>query len=329
LPTSCGSELRSPQRRRLLAGFVAALPLSAVAQKPVPRRVAFLWGSAGPETLQRVRAGLAHAGFVDGATLAIEVLAPALDGSDAAAVVGTALRNGAELIVAQGPVVPPLHRAVAQRVPMVVAFSGDLVAAGLAESLRTPGRRTTGVSFLVLELVGKRLELLTEVAPKAQRVGVLLNSRHYGYRAELAETERAARALKLATATFDARSPQDFVRAFEAMALAKLDGVVVFPDATMTQMAPDIAAFGLRERLPVISGWAAITEAGALASYGPDLGEAYERVGAQAARILRGADASAMPIELPTRIRTTLNLKTAQSLGVALPPSLTARAEIV
>jgi putative ABC transport system substrate-binding protein len=329
LPTSCGSQLRSPLRRRLLAGFVAALPLSAVAQMPVPRRVAFLWGPAGPETLQRVRAGLARAGFVDGAALASEVLAPALDGNDAAAVVGTALRNGAELIVAQGPLVPPLHRAVAQRVPMVVAFSGDLVAAGLADSLRTPGRRTTGVSFLVLELVGKRLELLTEVAPKAQRVGVLLNSRHYGYQAELAETERAARALKLATATFDVRSPQDFVGAFEAMALAKLDGVVVFPDATMTRMAPDIAAFGLRERLPVISGWAAITEAGALASYGPDLGEAYERVGAQAARNLRGADASAMPIELPTRIRTVLNLKTARSLGVALSPSLTARAEIV
>jgi putative ABC transport system substrate-binding protein len=279
--------------------------------------------------LPRVRAALAQAGFVDGATLATEVLAPALDGSDAAAIVGTALRNGAELIVAQGPVVPPLHRAVAQRVPMVVAFSGDLVAAGLADSLRIPGRRTTGVSFLVLELVGKRLELLTEVAPKARRVGVLLNSRHYGYQAELAETERAAHALKLATETFDARSPQDFVRAFEAMARAKLDGVVVFPDATMTRMAPDIAAFGLREKLPVISGWAAITEAGALASYGPDLGEAYDRVGAQAARILRGADASAMPIELPTRIRTTLNLKTAQALGVALPPSLTARAEIV
>lgn len=293
------------------------------------RRIACLWGPAGQATLSRVKDALARSGFVEGAMLATQTFTPALDGSDVAAVVETALGNGAELIVAQGPVVPLVHRAVAQRVPMVVAFSGDLVAAGLADSLRMPGRRTTGVSFLVLELVGKRLELLAEVAPKAQRVGVLFNSRHYGYQAELAETERAARAFKLATVTFDVRSPQDFARAFEAMARAKLDGVVVFPDATMTRMAPDIAAFGLREKLPVISGWSAITEAGALASYGPDLDEAYDRVGAQAARILRGSDASAMPVELPTRIRTTVNLKTAKALGVALPPTLTARAEIL
>ena len=312
-----------------MGAFAGAAFGSARAQKPARRRVAFLWGASGPGTLQRVRAVLAQAGFAEGSTLATEALTPALDGSDAAAVVDAALRNGAELIVAQGPVVPPVHRAVAQRVPMVVAFSGDLVAAGLAESLRMPGRRATGVSFLVLELVGKRLEVLAELAPKARRVGVLLNSRHYGYQAELAETERAARALKLATQTFDARSPQDFVRAFEAMAQAKLDGLVVFPDATMTRMAPEIAAFGLREKLPVISGWAAITEAGALASYGPDLDEAYDRIGAQAARILRGADASVMPIELPTRIRTTVNLKTAQALGITLPPALTARAEFV
>lgn len=315
---------------RAAGGALAGAALGAArAQKAAPRRVAYVWGPAGLESLFRVQDMLARSGFVEGTTLASQTVTPALDGSDAAAIVEAAVRSGVELIVAQGPVVPLVFRAVAQRVPLVVAFSGDLVAAGLAASLRAPGRRATGVSFLVVEMVGKRLEVLTELVPGVRRVGILLNARHYGYEAELAETERAARALKLATETFELRNADDLPRVFGAVTQAKLDGVVVFPDATMTRAAPAIARYGLRTRLPIVGGWRVACVAGALASCGPDLDEAYDLIGMQAIRILRGADASSMPIERPTRIHTAVNRATAKELGVAVPATLLARAEVI
>jgi putative ABC transport system substrate-binding protein len=320
-------------RRRLLAGLAGAVALQrltpAIAQRARARRIAILWGGGTPEQLATVRATIAREGFPDGLGMTTDVRHIALDGSDAQALTEGALRDGAELILVQGPVVPPVHRLVAERVPTVIAFSGDPVAAGIVDNLRRPGHRTTGVSFLVAELCGKRLEMLVEIAPAMRRVGVLLNSRHYGYQAELAETQRAAQALRVATEVFDARSPGEFDPAFQAMGRARIEGFVVFPDALMTRMAPEIAAFAIRERMPAVAGWAAIARGGVLASYGPDLDEAYERVGMQVVRILRGADASMLPVEQPTRIRIVVNQKTAAASGLTLSPALVARADEV
>jgi putative ABC transport system substrate-binding protein len=97
----------------------------------------------------------------------------------------------------------------------------------------------------------------------------------------------------------------------------------------MTRMAPSIAEFSIRERIPVVAGWASIARAGVLASYGPDLTQAYERVGHQVASILRGANAAEMPVEQPTRIFTVINLKTASALGLAVPQALLLRADEV
>ena len=320
-------------RRRLLAGLAGAAALAglrpAMAQRARARRIAILWGGGTPEQLAIVRATIGREGFPDGPALTTDVRHVALDGTDVQALTEGALRDGAELILVQGPVVPPVHRLVAERVPTVIAFSGDPVAAGMVDSLRRPGHRTTGVSFLVAELCGKRLEMLFEIAPRIRKVGVLLNSRHYGYQAELAETERAAQALRVATEIFDARAPGEFAGAFQAMSRARVEGFVVFPDALMTRMAPEIAAFAIRERMPVVAGWAAIARGGVLASYGPDLDEAYERVGMQVVRILRGADASTLPVEQPTRIRIVVNQRTAAATGLSLPPGLVARADEV
>ena len=251
-------------RLALAAVTLAGRPVGAPAAGM--RRIAILWGGGQPDQLDTVRSTLAREGFVEGRTLTTDLRELALDGSTAAGEVEDVLRGGAEIVLVQGPVVPPVHRAVAQRVPTVIAFSGDVVAAGLVDSLRHPGRRTTGVSFLVVELVGKRLEMLVEAVPTAKHVGVLLNSRHYGFESELAATQRAAQALRLTTETFDARGPDDFGAAFEAMARSRVQGVVVFPDALMSRMAPTIATFAIRQKLPVVAGWVAIARGGALAS---------------------------------------------------------------
>jgi putative ABC transport system substrate-binding protein len=294
------------------------------------RRVAWLWigGAEGP--LDNFRKSLADAGYAEGRNLALEVVVVEQQDDKVRSAVDAVLARGVELIVAQGPVVPVVHRAVAARVPVVIAFSGDPVEAGLVDSLRRPGRRTTGVSFLTLEMVGKRLELLKEMAPRTRRVGVLLNSRHYGYQAELAETQRSAAALGMETETFAVRTIEDFPATFAAMARHRLSGIVIFPDALMTRMGPEIARFALGANLPLVSGWAQFPRDGALASYGPDLTEAYRRVGGHyAARILQGQDPSTMPVEQASRLYMVINLATATALGLTLPPSILARADEV
>jgi putative ABC transport system substrate-binding protein len=183
--------------------------------------------------------------------------------------------------------------------------------------------------LLVAELGGKRLEMLVEIAPAMRKVGVLLDARHYGEQAERAETPRAAQSLRVATEVLGARSPGEFDAAFQAMGRARIEGFVVFPDAFMTRMAPEIAAFAIRERMPVVAGWAAIARGGVPASDGADLDEACARVGMQVVRILRGADASALPVEQPTRIRIVVNQRTAAASGLSLSPAPVAGADEV
>jgi len=320
------------KRRGLLhaAGVSCLWALGApVVAQARARRVAWIWAGGRESIIDACRAGLREHGFTEPGTLALEVRTVGLQAEGVGTLVDAIVAGGAEVVIAQGPVAPVVHRAVAGRVPVVVAFSGDVVEAGLVESLRRPGKRTTGVSFMVLELVGKRLELLKEIAPSVRRVGIVLNSGHYGFRAELEETLRAAKALGMSSETFDVRTADAFEPAFRAMSRAKLDGIVVFPDALMTRMAPTLSAFAIRERLPVVSGWDEIVRGGALASYGPDLTEAYARVGVQAARILEGADASLIPVERPTHIRIAVNLRTAAAIGVTVPRAVIARADEV
>ena len=108
-----------------------------------------------------------------------------------------------------------------------------------------------------------------------------------------------------------------------------MTGLVFFPDAIMTRMAPTIADFAVRERIPSVAGWPEFVHRGALASYGVDLTEAYRRMGDLAARVLQGADASEIAVEQPTRVHLALNLVTAKAIGVELSPSLLARADEV
>ncbi|MEO8485348.1 MAG: ABC transporter substrate binding protein [Betaproteobacteria bacterium] len=126
-----------------------------------------------------------------------------------------------------------------------------------------------------------------------------------------------------------ARSERKPGRRGRCLAQKPLRGLVVFPDATMTRLAPEMAAFAVRRRIPMISGWAEIARSGALASYGADLNEAYARVGGQVARILDGADPSLLPVEHPMRIYTTVSLKAAAAIGLTVPATDVARADEV
>jgi len=320
-------------RRKFLhalgAGALAgALP--AAAQR-APFRIAWVSPTRASEAspfLDALRRGLQELGYVEGRNLVIEVRW----GDDAAATMEqrttqlVALRP--DVIVTQGASAVAVHRLTAT-IPVVFGYSGDPVEAGFVESLARPGRNLTGISFLTLELVGKRVELLKEALPHVKRLAVVANPQHAGDQAERRASQTAAAVLGLALEYFEARNAAQLDDALAAIEKSRSDAVMLFPVALIISHRERIAAWAIKHRLPTISGWAQFAEGGNLMSYGPNLLESYRRLAAYVDRILKGAKPSDLPVELPTRVELVLNLKAARALGVTVPPTVLLRADRV
>jgi ABC-type uncharacterized transport system substrate-binding protein len=219
-------------------------------------------------------------------------------------------------------------------IPIVFGFSGDPVSGNLVDSLAHPGGDLTGMSYLAIELIGKRIELLKEWLPQIKRVAILARPQHPGEQRERQASEDACASLGLQVSYF----PMPFVPLDD---LVRLEGVlhsilesqsealVVFPDAAMFEASQHIAQFALQNKLPSVSGWAQFARNGLLLSYGPDLREIYHSLAGYVDRILRGAKPADLPVELPTKIEMAINAGTAKSLGLTIPSALAARADEV
>src|SRR5262249_30059002 len=206
---------------------------------------------------------------------------------------------------------------------------GDPVEAGFVTSLARPGRNTTGMTFLALELAGKRLELLKEAAPKISRVAIIANRSHPGEQSELKETQAAAQALKASLQYLSITTAADFDKAFDAMRKDRPSGMLTFPDAFTLSHVETIAGFALKSRLPSMFGWKEYVEAGGLISYGPNLNDSYRRLAQYVDKILKGAKPAELPVEQPTKFELVINLKTAKQIGLTIPPNVLARADRV
>ena len=232
------------------------------------------------------------------------------------------------LFVSQGPALQVAHK-LPGTIPVVFGTSGDPIEIGVAKTLARPGGHFTGVTFLSYALVGKRVELLHEVAPRAKRLAVLSNPEHGGDAKELAATREAAAGLGLEVSHYPATNPPELERGLAAIAAARAEALIVHPDALMVQQREAIGRFSTERRIPTISGWAIIAEGGSLLTYGPNLQESYRRLAYFVDRILRGAKPADLPIELPSTVELVVNLKTAKALGITVPPTLLLRADRV
>jgi putative ABC transport system substrate-binding protein len=238
------------------------------------------------------------------------------------------LQRRPALLVSQGPAIEVARR-LAGTTPVVFGTSGDPIDIGIAKTLARPGGNFTGVTFMSYELVGKRVELLHEIAPRARLLAVLSNPEHRGDAKELAATREAAGPLGLQVSHYPARNGAEMQGALAAIAAQKADALVVHPDALMIEQRATIARFSLERRIPAISGWAVIAEGGTLLTYGPNLQACYRRLAYFTDRILRGAQPGDLPIELPGTVELVVNLKTAKALGLVVPPTLLLRADRV
>jgi len=237
-------------------------------------------------------------------------------------------RLGVRLIVAQGGATLPVLGA-GPSVPVVYGYSGDPVAAGVARSLARPGGNATGMTFMGIELMPKRVDLVRAVLPGCRRIALLSNTRHFGEEGEIAACQLAVAPHGIDISVHRLQSAAELRAELTAALDGGAEAVIALSSALIVQQAPLLAAICRERRVPLVSGWANIARAGALMTYGPNLAGAYRRVAHYVVRILDGADPGSLPIERPTTFELVVNRGTARALGLELPPLLLAQADEV
>jgi ABC-type uncharacterized transport system substrate-binding protein len=216
-----------------------------------------------------------------------------------------------------------------QTIPIVFPTAIDPVGSGLVASLARPGGNVTGLSTLAPELSGKRLELLQEVVPGMARVAFLWNAANPANASVWHETQAAAGALGLRLHAQDVQSPQDFEGAFAHTAQVHPDALLVLQDSLMTMHRQLIVEFTTRQHLPSVFFTREWVVAGGLMSYGPSFPDLYRRAAIYADKILKGTNPAALPVEQATKFELVLDLKTAQALGLTIPPRVLFQADEV
>src|SRR6478672_11159067 len=221
--------------------------------------------------------------------------------------------------------------------PVVFGFSGDPLDVQLVQSWARPGGNFTGMSYLAIELVGKRIELLKEWLPQTRRIAVLARPQHPGEHLERKASEEAAAKLGIELSYFPyssrsvlpARDLGKLETAFRAIAQDRCDALVVFPDSAMYEICERVARFAVEAKLPSVSVWSSFANKGLLMTYGPNVRELYRSLARYVDRVLRGTSPADLPFQAPTTFYLAINQKTAKALGLDVRPTLLARADEV
>jgi putative ABC transport system substrate-binding protein len=230
------------------------------------------------------------------------------------------------IVVTGGDVTVGTAKSATKTIPIVMLGGGiDPVEAGLVKSLARPGGNVTGLTNLLVQLGGKRLELLKEAVPKLARVAVLYDLVVPNNVLELKEVQTTARPLGL-TVQPEARDADGFERVFAALSKERPDGLYVLGAPPMILNQKRIVDFALKSRLPSMYNNRETVEAGGLMYYGADIADSYRRVAYYVDRILKGAKPADLPVEQPTKFELVINLKTAKQIGLTIPPEVLARA---
>ena len=317
-----------------LAGGLLAAPLAVEAQpagKKVHVGVLMLppRAGAGGTYIAALREGLRELGYVEGKNLLLEIrwaegrpdLLPGL--------AEELLSTRPDVLVASGTESILTLKRATRVVPIIMATVMDPVGLGVAASLAKPGGNLTGLGILSLELTSKRLQLLKEAVPRLSRIAVLWNSANHGNALMLREVEAASQTLGLRAQAVAVRRPDELAAAFEAIVSTQSNGILVIEDSMLVSHGPRIVTFVARTRLPAIYAFRRFVDAGGLMSYGPNLPDSFRRAATYIDRILKGTKPAELPIEQPTKFEFVINLKTAQALGLTIPPSLLQRADQV
>ncbi len=318
-------------RREFLATVACGLlvvPRAAAAQQTgkVYRIGLLRVGPPPPSFIEPFREGLRELGYVEGQSIIIEY-GFARSVAQLPDLATDLIRRKVDVLVASGtPSVLPAMNATST-IPVVFVAAIDPVATAVVASLARPGGNVTGVSAVHADAMGKRLQLLKELVPKASRIAFMVRASSPATAQYVKEAEVAARTLGVQLQILAVRAPGDLEGAFStaqgASALLQVD------DAMFTAERTRIANLALKNRMPTISGLSETVEAGGLMSYGPHYGDLYRRAATQVHKILRGAKPADLPVEQPMKFELVINLKTAKTIGMTIPQSILAQADQV
>jgi ABC-type uncharacterized transport system substrate-binding protein len=326
-------------RRTFLAGSSAVLLAApgAVEAQPAGKvyRIAYLQvlpRAQNEQMLKALEEGLRGRGYVPGQNVFIEYRFA--DGKPerlpelAAELVGLKVDV---IVTSQNPATVAAKQATTT-IPIVTTLASDPVGAGLIASLARPGGNITGLTIDVTpEVGGKRLQLLKEFVPRVSRVAVLWNPAYRGFEPKpvFQALEDAAQRLRVTLRKVEVRELGDFERAFDSMVSGRADGLYVITDPITFSHRRLIADLAVKNRLAATFNVSDFVEAGGFMSYGPDVRDLYRRAATYVDKILKGAKPGDLPVEQPTKFELVINLKTAKTLGLTIPPSLLQRADEV
>jgi putative ABC transport system substrate-binding protein len=324
-----------PMRRQvstaLLAGLVMTWPAHAGAQAPAPV-VGFLnTASPGPFALllAAFRQGLQQGGYVEGRNVAIEYRWAEGQYDRLPALAADLIRKQVAVITATGGTTSVrAAKAATATIPVVFLAGADPVGEGLVESFNHPGGNVTGISTYTEELAPKRLEILRDLLPKAGKIATLTNPQNTAD-IEMRHMGAAARSAGLQMRVLNASSEKDFEPAFSEAVQWGANALLVSADPFFNSRRAQLVALAARHRLPAAYPWREYVEAGGLMSYGTNLAGLYRQVGVYVSRILKGEKPSDLPVQNPTTFDLAINVATAKSLGLSVPPLVYARANEV
>jgi len=312
------------------AVLLLAVPLATLAQQPqrIPR-IGFLslQSLKTDSRLPAFIAGMRERGYVEGQTITIEWRSADGDATRLAAYAEELVRLKVELIVAAQPQAIEAARRVTGTIPIVFAVAQDPVASGYAKSLARPGGSITGVSLVTPDIAPKQVELLKIVLPNLARVAVLVNRTNTGSPVQVKAIQETANRVDVAVQVYYASTREEVEQALAAAGREGAQALILSGDSFFFQVRAVIAEAAMRHRLPTMFVQREHVVAGGMISYGPSVSENYRRSAYYVERILKGAKASELPIEQPTKIELVINLKTAKALGIAMSQSFLLRAD--
>jgi putative ABC transport system substrate-binding protein len=308
-------------------GGAATWPLTAHAQPAVHMRHIgiLLYAKQDRVIISPVLGALESLGYVDGKTVSIEYRDAGGLYERLQEAANELARLKPDVIFSFGGEQAPFVKNATTTIPVVVVVSNDPVASGLVASLGRPGGNITGLTYVHDMLAGKSVELLKETVPQISRVAVLWNPNHLD--PEFQETQRASGTLGVQLQSLEVREPKDFDGAFQAASREGAEALIVLGSRLMFLNRHRVGDFVEKNKLILVGVSSWLMEVGALLSYGPNTSDLFRRASTYIDKILKGARPSDLPMQQPTNFELIINLKIAKSLGIAVPPTVLARAD--
>ena len=314
-----------------LLGGAAAWPLAARAQQTLKAaRIGYLAFrspmTADDNFFQRLR----HLGWTEGQNILIERRFAAGNANQLTDSASELVRLKVDVIVAAASMATQAAKDATASIPIVFVNAGDPVGQGFVQSLAHPAANITGIAFDASpDITAKQAQLLVETIPKASRLAVLWNPTSALMHSYWNVMKGAAPELHIDLQSLEVQDPNELERAFDAMTREHADGLLVLSDSFTTLYRARLTELAAKHKLPAIYGHGQYIEAGGLMSYGPSLSDTYARAAEFVDRILKGTQPADLPAEQPTKFELIINLRTAKTLGLEIPPTLLARADEV